>query len=290
MEFEIGAQDRIFTVKHSINAGGKLFHTSPALVMGILNVTPDSFYDGGLLKGQKDLLNRAEKHLNEGAFCLDVGAYSTRPGAAEITVDEELKRLLPAVETLAKHFPEASLSIDTFRAETARAGIESGAHIINDVRGGEGDERMFETVARLNVPYVLMHMPGSPKTMQQNTQYEDVTRDLTTYFADKISQLRNLGVNDVIVDPGFGFGKTPAQNLKLIRELDRFHILDCPVLAGVSRKSTIQKTLAVTADEALNGTTVLNTVALMNGAGILRVHDVKQAVECTKMVHQLSQS
>ena len=290
MEFEIGAQDRVFTVNYSINAGGKLFHTAPALVMGIVNVTPDSFFDGGRLKAESDVLQLAEKHLNEGAFCLDIGAYSTRPGAAEVTPEEELNRLLPAVESVARHFPGAAISVDTFRAAAARAGIEAGAHMINDVRGGDADPFMFETVADLKVPYVLMHMPGTPQTMQNNTRYNDVTRDILKQMAVKVSQLKALGVNDVIVDPGFGFGKTPAQNLKLIRELDRFHILDCPVLAGVSRKSTIQKTLHVTADEALNGTTILNTAALMNGAGILRVHDVKQAAECAEMVYQLSQS
>lgn len=290
MGFEIGAQDRIFTVKHSINAGGKLFHTSPALIMGILNVTPDSFYDGGRLSGENAVLQHAEKHLNEGAFCLDIGAYSTRPGAGEITAGEELNRLLPAVNAVAKRFPEAVISVDTFRADVARAAIEAGAHIINDVSGGDGDEAMFETAAEFNVPYILMHMPGTPQTMQQNTNYDDVTRDIIKLLAGKVSKLRALGVNDVIVDPGFGFGKTPAQNLKLIRELDRFHILDCPIMAGVSRKSTIQKTLGVTPEEALNGTTVLNTVALMNGAGLLRVHDVKQAAECAELVHQLAQS
>lgn len=288
MKFEIGAQDRIFTRDYTINAGGKLFNTLPALVMGIVNVTPDSFYDGGKIKTDADLLKTAEKHLNEGAFCLDIGAYSTRPGAPEVNVNEEMNRLLPAVEAVISEFPEAIISIDTFRADVAREAITRGAHIINDVRGGDGDEKMFDTVAQLGVPYILMHMPGTPQTMQKNANYENVTREIIKGFAVKISDLRNKGVNDIIVDPGFGFGKKVKHNLRLIAQLDRFTILDCPVLAGVSRKSTIQRVLDVNADNALNGTTILHTVSLMNGAGLLRVHDVKPAVQCTRMVYELS--
>jgi len=251
--------------------------------MGIINLTPDSFYTGSRQTSVDDALQQAKKMLNDGATFLDLGAYSTRPGADEISVEEEMVRLLPIVEVIVKRFPQAILSIDTFRAQVAEAAINSGAHIINDVSGGQLDEEMFATVAKLNVPYILMHMKGNPKTMNSLAQYDDVFGEVLDYFVDRHHQLRQLGVNDVIIDPGFGFAKKPEHSYELMNRLQEFERLGLPILVGVSRKKMIQNILGVDSADALNGTTALNAIALAKGASILRVHDVKEAVEAVKI-------
>nr|WP_256484202.1 dihydropteroate synthase [Mucilaginibacter flavidus] len=251
--------------------------------MGIINLTPDSFYAGSRKQGIDAALQQTEKMLDEGADFLDLGAYSSRPGADDISIEEETDRLLPVVEAIAKRFPDAILSIDTFRAPVAEAAINAGAHIINDISGGQLDEHMFATVARLQVPYILMHMKGNPKTMNQLAVYDDVFAEVYDYFADKYHQLKQLGVHDVIIDPGFGFAKKPEHGYALMNRLPDFEMLGLPILAGISRKKMIYGLLNITAAEALNGTTALNTVALTRGANILRVHDVKEAVEAVKI-------
>ncbi|MGB4401218.1 MAG: dihydropteroate synthase [Daejeonella sp.] len=245
--------------------------------MGILNLTPDSFYDGGRYNDPAQALNKAEVLVTEGTDILDLGAYSSRPGADHISEKEELERLIPVVKAIIKEFPSAFLSIDTFRSAVARAAINEGAHIINDISAGALDEKMFSTVAELRAPYILMHMRGTPQTMAQQTDYEDITTEVSFYFASKISQLKELGVKDLVIDPGFGFAKTPEQSFSLLKNLDYLKITGHPVLAGLSRKSMIYKTLTTDADNALNGTIAANTIALMKGANILRVHDVKAA-------------
>lgn len=256
--------------------------------MGILNITPDSFYDGGKYKNELEILTQTEKMLHEGATFIDVGAYSSRPGAAHISEKEELSRILPVIDLLVKNFPEIILSVDTFRSEIAQKTIENGAAIINDISGGKMDENMFQTVADLQVPYILMHMLGTPQNMQQNPVYEDVTIDIITFFSKQIYKLHQLKVNDIIIDVGFGFGKTMKDNYVLLSNLSLFKQLDVPILAGISRKSMLYKPLKIAAKEALNATTVANTIALLNGASILRVHDVKEAVEAIKIVNQIS--
>ena len=258
--------------------------------MGILNITPDSFYDGGKYKNELEILTQTEKMLHEGATFIDVGAYSSRPGAAHISEKEELSRILPVIDLLGKNFPEIILSVDTFRSEIAQKTIENGAAIINDISGGKMDENMFQTVADLQVPYILMHMLGTPQNMQQNPVYEDVTIDIITFFSKQIYKLHQLKVNDIIIDVGFGFGKTIENNYELLSNLSLFKQLDVPILAGISRKSMLYKPLEITAKEALNATTVANTIALLNGASILRVHDVKEAVEAIKIVKLLKES
>lgn len=255
--------------------------------MGILNITPDSFYDGGKYKNETDILFQTEKMLNEGATFIDVGAYSSRPGAAHISEKEELKRILPVIDLLVKYFPEIIISVDTFRSEIAKKTIENGAAIINDISGGKMDEKMFQTVAELQVPYILMHMLGTPQNMQQNPVYEDVTKDIIRFFSEQIFKLHQLKMNDIIIDMGFGFGKTLQHNYEILSNLALFKNLDAPILIGVSRKSMLYKPLDITANEALNATTAANTIALLNGANILRVHDVKEAVEAIKIVNQL---
>jgi len=277
------AKDTFFRKKSTLNSGGKLIDLSVPKVMGIINVTPDSFFAGSRKPNTADAVFMAEKMLIEGADFLDIGAYSSRPGAADISREEETGRLLPVVEAIAKQFPEAVLSVDTFRASVAEAAIKAGAHIINDISGGELDEQMFATVARLQVPYILMHTKGTPQNMAQKAQYEDVFAEVFDYFAEKVYRLKQLHVHDVILDPGFGFAKTREQSFKLLQQMQRLDLLELPVLAGISRKGMIYKTLGGTAGSALNGTTVLNTIALMNGANILRVHDVKEAVETVKL-------
>lgn len=276
-------KNTIIHQKKTINVRGKLLDFSVPKVMGILNITPDSFYSGSRISSVELALQRTEKMLAEGADFIDIGAYSSRPGAADISVNEELERLIPIVKALVKAFPEAILSIDTFRAEVAKRAINEGAHIINDISGGELDIEMFKTVARLKVPYILMHMRGTPQDMKQLTNYEDIFGDILKYFGRKLHELQALGVQDIILDPGFGFAKTIEQNFQLMSDFDRFKLLGVPVLAGVSRKSMIWKTLEIKSEEALNGTTVLNTVALMKGADILRVHDVKEAREAVAL-------
>ena len=277
------AKDTFFQKKTLLNAGGKLIDLSVPKVMGIINITPDSFYAGSRKQNVDSALQQAEKMLIEGAAFLDLGAYSSRPGAEDISVQEETGRLLPVVEALVKRFPDAVLSVDTFRAQVAEAAVIAGAHIINDISGGQLDAEMFRTVARLQVPYILMHMKGNPQNMNQMAHYEDVFADVYDYFADKYYQLKQLGVHDVIIDPGFGFAKKTAHSYTLMNRLQEFNFLQLPILVGVSRKTMIYKTLGVTADDSMNGTTVLNTIALTKGANILRVHDVKEAVEAVKI-------
>ena len=255
--------------------------------MGILNVTPDSFYDGGKFTAEKEILTQVEKMVKEGADFLDVGGYSTRPGAEEINVNEELNRSVRTIQLIRQRFPDTILSIDTFRSEVARAAVQEGASVINDISGGELDAAMFEAVASLKVPYILMHMRGNPKTMTTLTSYDNLVKDILSYFHAKLARLTELGVKDVIIDPGFGFAKTREQNFVLLQELDKFQFLGRPVLAGLSRKSMVWKTLNVKPEEALNGTSVVNTVALLKGASILRVHDVKEAAEAVKLVQEM---
>jgi dihydropteroate synthase len=277
------AKDTFFRKKETLNAGGWFVDLSSPKVMGIINLTPDSFYEGSRKQDVDSALLQAEKMLNEGATFLDLGAYSSRPGAADISEQEETDRLIPVVEAIADAFPNAFLSIDTFRAKVAEAAIEARAHIINDISGGQLDENMFATVARLHVPYILMHMKGNPQNMQQQAHYDDVFAEVYDYFVDKYYQLKQLGVHDVIIDPGFGFAKKPEHSYALMSRLQDFNVLQLPILAGVSRKKMIYGLLGGTADDALNGTTALNTIALTKGANILRVHDVKEAVETVKI-------
>jgi dihydropteroate synthase len=277
------AKDTFFQKKATLNAGGKLIDLSTPKVMGIINITPDSFYAKSRKAGIDAVLTQAGKMLADGASFLDIGAYSSRPGAVDISIQEETDRLLPAVEAIAANFPDAVLSADTFRSGVAEAAIKAGAHIINDISGGELDADMFATAARLQVPYVLMHMRGTPQNMAQLTDYEDVFAEVFDYFVKKIYQLKQLGVHDIILDPGFGFAKKASDSYELISRMQGFDVLQLPILAGISRKRMIYGLLGTTAEEALNGTTVLNTIALMKGASILRVHDVKEAVEAVKI-------
>ncbi|GAA4817858.1 dihydropteroate synthase [Litoribaculum gwangyangense] len=272
----------------TINCKGKLIDLSSPKVMGILNITPDSFYDGGFYKDQTKIFNQVEKMLTEGATFIDIGAYSSRPNADHVSEDEELKRILPIVNSILVEFPEILLSIDTFRSNVAKACIESGATMINDISAGRLDDKMLQTIANLHVPYIMMHMRGNPKTMQKLTDYDDLVKDILFYFSERIGAAKALGIIDIIVDPGFGFAKTLEQNFELLNNLELFKIIEKPLLVGVSRKSMIYKTLETSAKDALNGTSVLNTVALQKGANILRVHDVKEAVECVKLVESLS--
>lgn len=271
----------------TLNCNGILIDVSSPKVMGILNITPDSFYDGGKYKSEKDILKQTEKMLQEGATFIDVGAYSSRPGAKHIDEKEELKRILPVIDLLIKNFQDIIISVDTFRSQVAEQTIAAGAAIINDISGGNMDSKMFETVAKLRVPYILMHMLGTPQNMQKNPIYEDVTQEIITFLAKKIYELHQLKVNDVIVDVGFGFGKTSQHNFEILKNLSLFTSLEAPILVGVSRKSMLYKTLAITAKESLNATTSANTIALLNGANILRVHDVKEAVEAVTIVAQV---
>jgi dihydropteroate synthase len=252
-------------------------------VMGILNITPDSFHHESRVQSLDQVLDKVGQMQSEGAIFIDLGGYSTRPGAEDIGTQEEIDRIQPIIEPVAKYFPELIISIDTFRSSVARTALKMGAHLINDVSGGTLDEEMFETVGKAGVPYVLMHMRGTPQTMREMTDYEELVTDVLRDLSVKLGMLRSLGVVDVLVDPGFGFAKTMEQNFELIRSLSDFNILDCPLLVGVSRKAMIYRTLHITAGEALNGTTVLNTIALQNGASVLRVHDVKAAVEAVKL-------
>lgn len=255
--------------------------------MGILNLTPDSFFDGGKYKNESEILSQVYMMLKSGATFIDIGAYSSRPDAEHINEDEEIKRLLPIISLILKEFPEILISIDTFRSQVAKQGIEAGAALINDISAGNLDCQMLETVAKLKVPYIMMHMKGTPQTMQQQTNYQNLIKDILFYFSERIAKAKALGIVDIVVDPGFGFAKTKEQNFELLSHLELFKILDKPILIGFSRKSMIYKTLENSAKEALNGTTVLNTVALQKGASILRVHDVKEAVECVKLIEQL---
>ncbi|KIO77307.1 dihydropteroate synthase [Pedobacter lusitanus] len=284
------AKDTFLNRKITLNLKGELLDLSRPCVMGILNLTPDSFYSNSRMSSVDAALERTEACLNEGAAFIDIGAYSSRPGADEVTTDEELKRIIPAITAISKRFPEAKLSIDTFRAKVARESIEAGAHVINDISGGNLDEQMFETVAALDVPYILMHMQGTPQTMQQKPVYKNIGLEVVDYLAQKISVLKAMGIKDVILDPGFGFAKNTTHNYQLFSQLENLNIFGLPVLVGISRKSMIYKLLGTTAEEALNGTTVLNTIALQKGATILRVHDVRAAAECIAIVEKMQQS
>jgi len=277
------AKDTFFNKKVTLNAGGKLIDLSTPKVMGIINLTPDSFYAGSRKQDKDAILQQAKKMLHEGAVFLDLGAYSSRPGATDISIQEEIDRLLPAVEAISKEFPDAILSIDTFRAAVAEIAINAGAHIINDISGGELDADMFATVAALQVPYILMHMKGTPQNMNQLANYKNVFDEVFDYFTNKYHQLKQLDVKDVILDPGFGFAKRTEHSYELMHRLQDLNVLQLPLLIGISRKNMIYKTLGITADEALNGTTALNAIALTKGANILRVHDVKEAVEAIKI-------
>ncbi len=268
----------------TINCKGQLIDLSSPKVMGILNITPDSFYDGGKYRDKDDILNQVEKMLIEGATFIDVGAYSSRPNAKHISEDQELNRIVPIIELLSKKFPEILISIDTFRSRIAKTCIDAGASIINDISAGEMDNNMFKTVAELQVPYIIMHMQGTPQNMQQNPEYKDIVHDLIYYFSKKVNQLRDLKLNDIIIDVGFGFGKTIDHNYKLLNNLELFKTLELPILTGVSRKSMLYKVLESTPQNALNATTSANTIALLNGTNILRVHDVKEAIEAMKIV------
>lgn len=274
---------RIFT----LNCRGQLLTTEQPLVMGILNRTPDSFYTGSRVSETNDLLQRAAQMLEEGAAILDVGGQSTRPGGILLSAEEEQERVLEAVTTIHDHFPKAIISIDTFYASVARAAVEAGASMINDISGGQFDAEMMATAGSLDVPYVCMHMPGTMENMHFIPGYKNIALEVTDYFIEKQEACAKAGIKDMIIDPGFGFGKTREQNFELMNKLSTFNIFDRPLLAGVSRKSMIWKTLNITADEALNGTTVLNTAALLAGASILRVHDVKEAVQAVKLIMNL---
>lgn len=267
----------------TINCNGGLLSFDTPKVMGILNLTPDSFYDGGKYKKEAEVLAQTEKMLTEGATFIDVGSYSSRPGALEISEEEELKRILPLVEKLVSNFPGIILSIDTFRSRVAKECVLSGAAMVNDISAGNLDENMLPTIAKLQVPYCMMHMRGTPKTMQGFTEYDNLIPDILYYFSGKIEKARNLGVNDLIVDPGFGFAKLPSQGFKILKQLNLFTNLELPLLVGLSRKSMIYKTLGTDAEQALNGTSILHTIALQNAANILRAHDVKEAMECVRL-------
>ena len=268
----------------TINCKGRLIDLSVPKVMGILNLTPDSFFDGGLYKDEQSILQQIEKMLCEGADFIDLGAYSSRPGAAFVPLEEERKRLLPVINLILKNFPEVLLSIDTFRHEIAQERISEGAVIINDISGGQFDNQMFETVSKLKAPYVLMHLKGNLESMHRTYVYEDLIKEINLFFAEKVSQLRCLGHTGIILDPGFGFSKNLHQNYALLDELELLNVNNLPVLAGLSRKSMVYKWLETTAEESLNGTTALHALALYKGAKILRVHDVKEAVECVKLL------
>lgn len=277
-------------MRKTINIDGELLDLTTPKVMGILNVTPDSFYSGSRKQTEEEILQRCHQILEEGGAMIDVGAQSTAPTSSLLTAKEEAARLMPALKLIRRTLPEAILSVDTFYADVARQAVEEyGVQIINDISAGQIDSRMFSVMAELNVPYVLMHMRGTPQNMQKQTNYDNLFQDITYFFSKRIAQLKSLGVNDVIIDPGFGFSKTVMQNFELMAYLKYFHIFDEPILVGISRKSMIYRLLGNSPEESLNGTTVLNSIALLSGASILRVHDVKEAVECVLLTSQIKQ-
>lgn len=267
----------------TLNCKGRSLVVDKPLVMGIINATPDSFYEESRSQGVDAILKKAEQMLNEGADILDIGGQSTRPGSEKISAEEELKRVVAPIEAINKNFPDLFISVDTYYSKVAAESVAAGASIVNDISAGSMDENMFSTIATLHVPYILMHIKGTPQDMQHDPQYADIIKEMIDYFNDKLNQLHSTGIYDIITDPGFGFGKTIAHNFEILRNLSLFHSIDCPIMIGISRKSSIYKTLSISANEALNGTTVLNTIALMNGANILRVHDVKEAKEAVKL-------
>ena len=273
----------------TINCNGKLIDLSTPKVMGILNCTPDSFYDGGKYKSESQFLTQVEKMLSDGATFVDIGAYSSKPNAEFVSEEEELNRLLPVLELVLKSFPETIISVDTFRSKIAQKAIENGAAIVNDISAGNLDEKMLETVAKLQVPYIMMHMKGTPQTMQTLTQYDNICKEMLFCFSERVGKARSFGITDIIIDPGFGFAKTLEQNYEVMQKLELFQMLELPLLVGISRKSMIYKTLETTAENSLNGTTFLNAISLQKGANILRVHDVKEAVESVKLFNKLNQ-
>jgi dihydropteroate synthase len=280
-------QNTGFSTNKTLNIGGKLLDLSQPKIMGILNVTPDSFYDGARYKTDEEIIRQAEKMLAEGATFIDVGGYSSRPGAQEVSLTDEFQRSIHAVQLILKAFPETIISIDTFRSEVAKAAVHEGALLVNDISAGNLDDKMIDTVARLRVPYIAMHMKGNPRIMAEQTTYENLLREMALYFQEKIQHFHEAGIRDVILDPGFGFAKTREQNFELLQHLDYFHMFSKPLLVGLSRKSMIWKTLNITPAEALNGTAALNTIALLKGADILRVHDVKEALQIITLLDKL---
>jgi len=270
----------------TLNCKGKIILVEKPMVMGILNATPDSFYKGDLPSGTEGMIERAGKMIKEGAAIIDIGGQSTRPGSKRVSIDEEMKRVLPVIKAIHHSFPGILISVDTYQSTVAGEAVNAGAHIINDISGGTLDEAMIQTVASLEVPYICMHMKGEPGTMQQEARYTNVVAEVLGFFFKKIGVCRDAGIHDIIIDPGFGFAKTASHNFQLLNHLHFFRSLGVPLLAGLSRKSTIYKTLGVPVEEALNGSTVLHTIALLNGADILRVHDVKEAVEAVKLVEK----
>lgn len=271
----------------TINCKGNLIDLSTPKVMGVINLTPDSFYDGGKLTSEKEILLKANKMLQEGATFLDLGAYSSRPGAQFVSEKEEIHRLLPVIKILLNEFPETLLSIDTFRSNVANESIYAGASLINDISAGTLDDHMFKIIAQHQVPYVMMHMRGTPETMMQNTDYTDLTKEVIYYFSERIAKARSFGINDLIIDPGFGFSKTLDQNYELFNDLELFRYLNVPLLIGISRKSMIQKKIKTTAADSLNGTTALHAIAIQKDVSILRVHDVKEAFETINLLQNL---
>ena len=274
----------------TINCKGELIDLKKPKVMGILNLTPDSFFDGGKFKDEASILKQVEFMLNHGATFIDMGAYSSRPGAEHVPEEEELKRMIPIIDLILKKFPDTLISVDTFRSKVAAESIEHGATIINDIAAGNLDDDMFATVAKHQVPYIMMHMKGTPQSMQQEASYDNLINDLRFYFSERIQKTTSQKINDIIIDPGFGFAKTTAQNYTLLNHLDMFQTFGLPILIGLSRKSMIYKVLESSPKEALNGTTALHTIALLKGANIIRAHDVKEAMECVKLVEALKES
>ncbi len=272
----------------TINCKGILVDLSTPKVMGILNVTPNSFYDGGKYKNESEILSQVEKMLVDGASFIDIGAYSSKPNAEFVSEQEEISRIIPVVDLVLKHFPDTMLSIDTFRSEVAKVAIENGAAIINDISAGNLDDKMLEVIGKYNVPYIMMHMRGNPQTMQTLTNYEDIVKEMLFYFSERVAKARTFGINDLILDPGFGFAKTIDQNYEVFQKMELFKMLELPLLVGISRKSMIYKTLDSTIEKAMNGTTVLNTLALTKGANIIRVHDVKEAAECVTFFNKIN--
>ncbi len=284
-------KNSFFQKSFTINCGGKLLSIDQPIVMGILNITPDSFYDGGQYTVQSSILKRTSQIIEEGGKIIDVGAFSSRPGSKMPSIEEERRRLIPALEIIRKNFPDVIISVDTYRSAIAREVVDKfGVQIINDISAGEMDSNMFATIGELKVPYIMMHMKGTPENMQNNPHYDNLMQEISLYFAEKTDKLKLLGVNDIIIDPGFGFGKTIDHNYQLLNNLHEFKAFELPVLVGISRKSMIYKFLNSTPQEALNGTTALHTIALLNGAHILRVHDVKEAVETIKLVGKLKEN
>lgn len=271
----------------NINCNGNLIDLSTPKIMGILNVTPNSFYDGGKHKEINSIIHQVDKMLSEGADFIDIGAYSSKPSAEFVSEDEEIKRLVHIIKELIATFPAIILSVDTFRANVAKASVDNGVAMVNDISAGLLDGKMLETVADLKVPYIMMHMRGNPQTMQSLAQYDDIVKEMIFYFSERIQKARSFGISDIIIDPGFGFAKTLEQNYEVLHKMELFSMLELPLLAGISRKSMIYKVLESTPQDALNGTSVLNAIALQKGAKILRVHDVKEAVECIKLVNKL---